>query len=81
MRKPSPTDPRWSDVTPQTLFLNRRALMLGAGALAMAGPVAAATPSRFSLDEPPTDKTAVTTYTTSTSSALARTIRPGCRAR
>lgn len=62
MRKPNPMDPRWSDVTPQALFLNRRALVLGAGALAMAGPVAAVTPSRFSLDEPPTDRAAVTSY-------------------
>ena len=62
MRKTRPTDPRWSDVTPKALFLNRRSLMLGAGAMALAGPGMAATPSRFSIDEPPTDREAVTSY-------------------
>ncbi len=62
MRKTRPTDPRWSDVTPKALFLNRRGLMLGAGAMALAGPGLAATPSRFSIDEPPTDRESVTSY-------------------
>ncbi|MFN3646299.1 MAG: protein-methionine-sulfoxide reductase catalytic subunit MsrP [Gemmobacter sp.] len=62
MRQPSPTDPKWSDVTPRSLFLDRRSLMLGAGALAMAGPAFAAAPSRYSVTEPPTDREAVTSY-------------------
>jgi len=59
MRKPRPTDPRWSDVTPKALFMNRRALMLGAGAIALAGPAAA---SGYSVDEPPTERSAITSY-------------------
>ncbi|MDP2086851.1 MAG: protein-methionine-sulfoxide reductase catalytic subunit MsrP [Gemmobacter sp.] len=62
MRKPHPTDPQWSDVTPRAMFVNRRALMLGAGAFALAGPATAATPSRFSVTEPPTERSAITSY-------------------
>jgi sulfoxide reductase catalytic subunit YedY len=65
MRKPPATDPRWSDVTPKGLYLTRRALLAGAGALAAAGPSAAsveAAPSRFSTDEPLTSYEDVTSY-------------------
>jgi sulfoxide reductase catalytic subunit YedY len=65
MRKPVPTDPKWSDVTPHAQYLSRRALLAGAGALAAAGPAWArldARPSRFSTDEPLTAFEDVTSY-------------------
>ena len=46
-------DLRWSDVTPKAAWLNRRQLMAGVGALALAGPAAAkiaTVPSAFSTD-------------------------------
>ena len=55
----------WSDVTPRSVFLNRRALILGAGALAVAGPAAAkimAKPSAYSTDAPPNSYEDVTGY-------------------
>ncbi len=58
MRRSRSADPRWSDVTPRPLFLSRRALLAGAGALAVAGPALA----RYSVDEPPTSLDAVTSY-------------------
>jgi sulfoxide reductase catalytic subunit YedY len=54
----------WSDVTPQPLWLNRRQLMAGAGAL-MAAPALAQTtpaPSRFSTDEELTSLEDITSY-------------------
>jgi sulfoxide reductase catalytic subunit YedY len=48
------TDLRWSDVTPKSLYLNRRQIMSGAAALsaaALAGPTWAASP--YSTDEAP----------------------------
>lgn len=58
MRRPRSTDPRWSDVTPKSLFLSRRAVLAGAGALALAGPAQA----KYSVDEPPTALDAITSY-------------------
>ncbi|MBL4929197.1 protein-methionine-sulfoxide reductase catalytic subunit MsrP [Fuscibacter oryzae] len=44
------TEFRWSDVTPKAMFLNRRQLIAGAGAL-MAAPAMAR--NKWSVDEPP----------------------------
>lgn len=61
--------PGWSEVTPKSRFLTRRALMAGAGgaviAGAMPGPVAArmaAKPSIYSTDAPPNTFKEITTY-------------------
>jgi len=56
---------RWSDVTPKHMWLNRRKLLAGAGALAFAGPAAAKlsySPSSFSTDEAPNSLEDITTY-------------------
>ena len=58
MRRPRSADPRWSDVTPKSLFLSRRAVIAGAGAVALAGPARAG----WSVDEPPTSLEAITSY-------------------
>lgn len=58
MRRPRSADPRWSDVTPKSLFLSRRAVIAGAGAMALAGPARAG----WSVDEPPTALEAITSY-------------------
>ena len=53
MRKAWKGDLGWSDVTPRGVWMNRRALLAGAGALAFAGPAAAklgTVPSKFSTD-------------------------------
>ncbi|QYK42105.1 MAG: protein-methionine-sulfoxide reductase catalytic subunit MsrP [Paracoccaceae bacterium] len=58
-------DTGWSQVTPKSVFLNRRALLAGAGALAMAGPAlaqTAAAPSAFSTDEAPNPLSDITSY-------------------
>lgn len=55
----------WSDVTPKHLWLNRRALIAGAGAVAFAGPAMAKltySPSKFSTDEEPNSFEDITTY-------------------
>ncbi len=60
----------WSDVTPKSLFLNRRAVIAGAGAFALAspaliGPAQAkinAASSPFSTDEAPNTFEDITTY-------------------
>ena len=60
----------WSDVTPKAQFLNRRALIAGAGAVAFAGaagirPALAkinAAPSAFSTDATPNTLEEITTY-------------------
>ncbi len=60
----------WSDVTPKALFLNRRALIAGAGALALTSPAVmrpaqakiTAAPSPFSTDEAPNTFEEITTY-------------------
>jgi len=60
----------WSDVTPKAQFLNRRALIAGAGAVALAGaagvrPALAeidASPSAFSTDATPNTLEEITTY-------------------
>lgn len=65
MRKGFRTDLRWSDVTPKEKWLNRRQLMAGAGALALAAPAlaqGAAAPSRYSTDEPPTSLEDISGY-------------------
>ena len=50
----------WSDVTPRALYLNRRAFMVGAAAMA-AGPALGA-PSPFSTDETPNSFEQITNY-------------------
>jgi sulfoxide reductase catalytic subunit YedY len=64
MPKPRTPDLRWSDVTPKALWLNRRQLIAGAGALAASPALAqiAAAPSRFSTDEAPTALEDITSY-------------------
>ncbi len=63
MRHPRKTDPTWADVTPKPLWLNRRALIAGAAALAAAGPAAARLPKgRFSTDEAPNSWDDITSY-------------------
>ncbi len=59
----------WSDVTPRPLWLNRRQIIAGAGAVlaspALVRPARAqikAAPSRFSTDEPPTSLEDITSY-------------------
>lgn len=60
----------WSDVTPKAQFLNRRALIAGAGAVALAGAAGArpalakidAAPSAFSTDATPNTLEEITTY-------------------
>lgn len=60
----------WSDVTPKAQFLNRRALIAGAGAVALAGAAVArpalakieAAPSAFSTDATPNTLEEITTY-------------------
>lgn len=58
MRRFRSDDPRWSDVTPKSLFLSRRAVLSGVGAFAVAGPALA----RYSVDEAPTSLDAITSY-------------------
>ena len=58
-------DLTWSAVTPKPLWLNRRALLAGAGGLALAGPAAAridAAKSSLSTDETPNTFEDITTY-------------------
>ncbi len=65
MRKAWKGDLGWSDVTPRGVWMNRRSLLAGAGALALAGPAAAklvTVPSEFSTDETPTDLADITSY-------------------
>ncbi len=55
----------WSDVTPKDMWMNRRSLLAGAGALALAGPAAANIPaakSAFSTDEVPNSLEDITSY-------------------
>ncbi|HEX9858087.1 MAG TPA: molybdopterin-dependent oxidoreductase, partial [Paracoccaceae bacterium] len=55
----------WSEVTPKAAFLNRRQLIAGAGALAIAGPAAAkiaTTPSAYSTTETPNSLEDITSY-------------------
>ena len=52
-------DLKWSDVTPQSLFINRRALMAGALTL-MAGPAIAR--NKWSVDEAPNSFEDITSY-------------------
>ena len=54
---------RWSDVTPKAAFMNRRQLMIGAGALGFAAPALAELPkSPFSTDEVPNSLSDITEY-------------------
>jgi sulfoxide reductase catalytic subunit YedY len=55
----------WSDVTPRQVWLNRRQLIAGAGAMALATPAAAritATPSQYSTDAEPNSFEDITSY-------------------
>jgi sulfoxide reductase catalytic subunit YedY len=63
------SDLKWSDVTPRADYLNRRALMAGAGGSLIATLIGgrasariAAKPSAFSTSEPPTKFEDITTY-------------------
>ncbi|GGE59667.1 protein-methionine-sulfoxide reductase catalytic subunit MsrP [Actibacterium pelagium] len=72
MRRARATDPKWSDVTPKEVFLNRRQLIAGASAVAgaaafgsIASPAMAglgAKPSRYSTNETPNAKSDITSY-------------------
>ena len=65
MRKGWTNDIGWSEVTPRAAWMNRRALLAGAGAVALAGPAAArisAAPSRWSTDEAPNTWDDITSY-------------------
>ncbi len=59
-------DLKWSQVTPRAAYLNRRELLAAAGAVAIAGPVAAASiatvPSKYSTDMDPNSFEDITTY-------------------
>ena len=61
------TELNWSDVTPKGLWMNRRSLIAGAGALALTAPLPAmasiqAAKSAFSTDEAPNTLSDITTY-------------------
>ena len=51
---------RWSDVTPQSAYLNRRQIMAAAAAALVASPALAK--SRYSTDDPPNTFEEITTY-------------------
>lgn len=53
------TNLRWSDVTPQSLFLNRRQLIAGAAGLAMVSPAQAA---GYSTNDEPNTLEDITSY-------------------
>ena len=56
---------RWSDVTPRHLWLNRRAFIAGAGAVAVAGPALAGltySPSPYSTADEPNSLEDITSY-------------------
>ncbi|HHS88865.1 MAG TPA: protein-methionine-sulfoxide reductase catalytic subunit MsrP [Rhodobacteraceae bacterium] len=60
-------DLKWSDVTPKAGYLNRRQLIAGAAAMAVAGPALAGAkiktvPSQYSTDEEPNSFEDLTTY-------------------
>jgi sulfoxide reductase catalytic subunit YedY len=59
------TDLKWSDVTPRALFMNRRQIIAGGAALALAGPALAkiaAQPSAYSTDAKPNTLEDITSY-------------------
>ena len=59
------TDLKWSDVTPKQMFLNRRQIMMGAGAMALGGPAFAkinAKPSALSTDAAPNTLEDISSY-------------------
>jgi methionine sulfoxide reductase catalytic subunit len=61
------TELNWSDVTPKGLWMNRRSLIAGAGALALTAPLPAmasiqAAKSIYSTDEAPNTLSEITTY-------------------
>jgi sulfoxide reductase catalytic subunit YedY len=63
MRRPSKTDPTWADVTPKSVWMNRRTLLAGAGSIALAGGAGASpVPGRFSTDERPNSFDDITSY-------------------
>ncbi|MCC0062730.1 MAG: protein-methionine-sulfoxide reductase catalytic subunit MsrP [Defluviimonas sp.] len=65
MRRQSPADLQWSDVTPKSFFLNRRALIAGAAGMAIAVPAAAKldyVTSPLSTDEKPNSLEDITSY-------------------
>ena len=67
---------KYSDITPEAIYLDRRTFMVGAAALLVGGaPAAAATPpepaplkatpnAKFRLEDPPTKYESATTYNT-----------------
>jgi len=65
MRKGFRNDLGWSEVTPQSVWVTRRSLLLGAGAAALATPALAkieASPSAFSTDAKQNTFEEITTY-------------------
>lgn len=71
MRKTDPNKVLWSEVTPKSLWLNRRSLIAGLGASALAAPMlgagraraqVAAAPSLYSTDLPPNSFEEITNY-------------------
>ncbi|MDN5786226.1 protein-methionine-sulfoxide reductase catalytic subunit MsrP [Pseudorhodobacter sp.] len=55
----------WSDVTPKSVWMSRRSLLVGAGSMMLAGAAQAkmsGAPSAFSTDEPPNSLEDITTY-------------------
>ena len=56
MRKGFRTDLNWSDVTPKQQWLNRRQLMAGLGAAALAAPAKGKAPAAAEKKAPAKDK-------------------------
>lgn len=56
------SDLKWSDVTPEAVYVNRRQWMGGATALAVAGLAGPAAAARYSTDEPPNAWEEITGY-------------------
>ena len=56
------SDLTWNDVTPENVFLNRRAFMAGATALATTGIAGPALASQYSTDEEPNAWEEITQY-------------------
>ena len=55
---------RWSDVTPERLYLDRRQILAGGAAMAVAGRAAAAPINRWSVDARPNSEADITGYNT-----------------
>jgi len=65
MRERFKSDLKWSDVTPKADFINRRQIMAGMGAMAIAGPAFSqikTVRSKYSTSMPPNSREDITTY-------------------